>query len=321
MDIYEHIGVAFAELPGVGQWDEVLDLFQRVTAQKPAHWLLPLRACEAVGGEETQAVPAATAIACSHLSIILVDDMLDCDPRGEYRRAGAPAAANMASALQAAASASIARATCAPGNRLAALECLNRMTLTTTLGQHWDVEGAPCLQCLAEDARYWQVVRAKSSPFFGAALQIGALLGGASIPLAAQLRELGELYGEMIQIHDDLSDSLSAPANPDWLQGRLPLPILFARLVEHPDRERFVALCDQIAAVETATLRDARLAEAQDILVTCGAVSYCVEKLLQRGAAMRAILETTPLRERAGIEALVEAVIAPVTKLFEELDD
>ena len=50
-----------------------------------------LPACEAVGGSTTQSLPALVAVACSHIGIVLVDDMLDADPRGEHLRAGAPA--------------------------------------------------------------------------------------------------------------------------------------------------------------------------------------------------------------------------------------
>jgi len=63
------------------------------------------------------------------------------------------------------------------------------------------------------------MVQTKSSPFFGMALQIGALLGGASIETAKRLKELGNLYGEMIQVHDDLSDTLAVPATPTGYRG------------------------------------------------------------------------------------------------------
>ncbi len=310
MDIYEQIIDSFGRLPGVCNWHEVQGLFQEIAIRKPEHWLLPVCACEAVGGNLDQAIPAALAVACSHISIILVDDMLDCDPRGAYHQLGAPAAANMASALQAAALAAVASALCKQDNRLMALDCLNSMMLTTTLGQYWDVQGA---QFIVDEARYWQVVRTKSSPFFGAALEIGALLGGASHQVAGQLGALGALYGEMVQIHDDVSDSLSMPANPDWLLERCPLPILFARQVEHPDRERFLVLSQQVADA-------AALAEAQEILIGCGAVSYCMEQLLIRHKAMQAILASTLLHKRAGIDALAQAVITPVWQLLGEIE-
>jgi hypothetical protein len=60
-------------------------------------WQLRVLAGGASGGSIEQAIPAAAAIACLRISIILVDDLLDADPRGEHHRVGAPTTANLAS--------------------------------------------------------------------------------------------------------------------------------------------------------------------------------------------------------------------------------
>ena len=65
-------------------------------------WKLPVIACQAAGESPEKAIPASAALACAQLSIILVDDMLDDDPRGEYRRIGYGNASNFANAFQAA---------------------------------------------------------------------------------------------------------------------------------------------------------------------------------------------------------------------------
>jgi geranylgeranyl pyrophosphate synthase len=127
------------------------------------------------------------------------------------------------------------------------------------------------------------------------------------------LQQLGRLYGEMIQIHDDLNDTMAVPANPDWLQKRKPLPILYALTVEHPDRARFIELYKDVLVGNS-------LQEAQEILLRCGAVSYCVDQLLRRHQAAQKILARTPLVNRGAIEPLIEGAIAPVWKLFEVLD-
>ena len=88
MEIYDQIINEFSNIPHIQNWEEVQTLFRRVALGKPRHWLLPLRACEAVGGTLEQAMPALVAVACSHIGIVLVDDMLDADPRGEHLRAG-----------------------------------------------------------------------------------------------------------------------------------------------------------------------------------------------------------------------------------------
>ncbi len=306
MDLYEEIADYFSGLPSVDAWEEVQSLFKRIGSQKPHHWILPVRACRAVGGTSDQAIPAAVAVGCCHTSIILVDDMLDADPRGEYHRLGMPAAANMACALQAAAIEAIASSEVEPGAKLTALRSMNRMILATALGQSWDV------QSLLDEAAYWRVVRTKSSPFFGAALEIGALLGGGAVEVAGELKELGHLYGEMIQIHDDLSDALEVPANPDWQSGRSSLPILFAQVVDHPDRQRFLELRGDTSDLE-------KLAEAQTILIRCGAISYGVDQLVRRYQKGRAILDGVPLSHREELEGMLDEVITPVKKMFETL--
>jgi geranylgeranyl pyrophosphate synthase len=181
------------------------------------------------------------------------------------------------------------------------------MFLTTALGQFWDVQPP------ADESAYWRIVRTKSSPFFGAALHLGALFGGASEGVAAKLERVGSLYGEMIQIHDDLSDTLASPAGPDWIEGRSPLPILFAESVDHPDRSRFLKLRQE-------TADEGALREAQEILIRCGAVSYCVDQLLRRNQAAQEALREIALVRPGLIESLLEELVAPVWKLFDGLE-
>lgn len=121
------------KLPIFIDWHEMESILRRAASMRPKDWNLPVTACRAFGKSAEQAIPASAALACTQINIILVEDMLDDDPRGI--------------------------------------------------------------------SSYWQW---KSR----------------------------ELYGEMI--HDNLNDTMVVPANPDWLQGRKPLPILFAQTVEHP---------------------------------------------------------------------------------------
>jgi geranylgeranyl pyrophosphate synthase len=116
----------------------------------------------------------------------------------------------------------------------------------------------------------------------------------------------------MIQIHDDLNDAMAVPANSDWLQKRKPLPILFALTVEHPEQVRFMELYQNVSVEHS-------LQEAQEILIHCGAVSYCVDQLLRRHRAVQTIFNTTPLANKKEIETLIEGVIAPVWHLFAPL--
>ncbi len=303
MDLFSQVIRDFTCLPHIGAWAEAEKLFEVAASRKPAHWLIPVRACESVGGLPEQAIPAIVAIGSAHVGILLVDDMLDDDPRGDYHQIGMPAASNLASFFQAAALQAVGQCTQDPICKLAAINSFNNMYLTTAYGQFLDVQ-AP-----TKESDYWKVTKTKSSPFFGVALQLGALAGGAALEIAERLKELGCLYGEMIQIHDDMHDSMEIPANPDWTQGRSPLPILFASLVQHPDQMQFLELRQQIHSPDA-------LQQAQEILIHCGAISYCADHLVKRHQRALELLKRIPLANHEPISGLFEEVIAPVDKLL-----
>jgi len=311
MDIDAETPAFLLGLPLIQQWPAMWKLIKLSQARRPGNWRLPVAACEAVGGTAAQAIPAVAAVACLQISIILIDDLLDEDPRGEYRRRGAAATANLAAAFQATGLEALARDPAGRDGipdaiRLAALHNLNRMALTTALGQHWD-----SLNPAGEES-YWRVVRTKSAPFYGTALYLGALYGGAPVSLAGHLDEWGQRYGEMVQIHDDLHDTMATPASPDWTQGRASLPLLFAQTVSHPERERFVALCQAIPEPQA-------LGEAQAILLRCGAVSYVAHQLLHRYQAARQALASLPLAQPEALAGLLEAQVKPLRRLFQVL--
>jgi geranylgeranyl pyrophosphate synthase len=303
MDMHSEIVTFLLEMPLIRGWPEMQSLLQRAAARKPRDWRLPVIAGEAVGGDLESVIPAAAAVACAQISIILVDDLLDDDPRGEYRRIGAAQAANLALAFQAAGTLAIARSGVEVRAMLQALERFSQMMLATALGQHWDIQNPD------DEEGYWRLVRTKSAPFYGTAWYLGAILGGTSNDLAEALERTGRLYGEMIQIHDDLHDTMEVPANPDWLLRRSPLPILFAQTVAHPDRARFLQLREAIQ-------EPGALAEAQTILIRCGAVSYCIHELLARYHRAVDALAGTPLVRRSELENLLNAQVKPVHDLF-----
>lgn len=283
-------------------WAEFNIALDRATNKAPVAWDFSTKACEAMGVEPQRALPAVAALTCAHMGLMLIDDLLDEDPRGEYLRIGAGRAANLAAALNALGTTILLDATECRQNARAA-KALNEMITKTAYGQDLDVQNA------STEEGYWEVTRAKSGPYFGTAFYIGALFGDASLRVADQLKTFGELFGEIMQIHDDLNDCLANPANADWLQGRNPLPILFAELVEHPDRPRFIELRSQVQEPDA-------LQEAQSILVRSGAISYCVSELLTRQKTAYGLLEDIELNDTRPLQVLLEQAIAPVKHLF-----
>ena len=215
-------------------WPEVSAVIQRSTSREPFSWKLPVVACEAVGGSPEDVLPALAAFSCFHISIRLIDDLLDEDERLESVEGNLARTANLAIAFQALGADFLLNLDHEIAN--ATLKELSKMQLYLAWGQDLDVQN------VADQETYWQVAKAKSGIYFAAAFFVGALYGGADYRLAQSIREFGEVYGDIMQIHDDLNDTLDDEAGPDWIGGRHPLPILFAESVDHPEKERFIEL-------------------------------------------------------------------------------
>ncbi len=263
-------------------WPDMVTVFGRTGDVPHPDWEIPVLVCRAAGGNEAAALPGAAIIACLQISIMLVDDMLDEDPRGEHLRRGNGPTANLAQAFQAAAFRLAASGPLSSTQQTAMTACLAKAALATAVGQHLDVQN------LQGEENYWRVVAAKSTPFYGAAYQLGGILAGAESAVSDSLYQLGVLVGEIIQIEDDLNDAMQKPANADWRQGRNNLLILYASTAEYPERKRFLALRSQAADTQ-------KLKEAQQLLISSGAVSYAAFHLLQRYQAAQDLLCTIPL--------------------------
>lgn len=294
-------------LPQLAQWPELDTLFPTEDqAVVRLDWQLPGIGCAVVGGDASQVIPAMAAMACLQISIILVDDLLDEEPDGAHHRMGVGRTANLALALQASGHLLIEQCAAPSVNRAAAALSLTRMALDTAAGQDLDVSN------LTGEENYWQVVRAKSTPFYGAGLEIGARLGGASEEVAAGLYEIGVIFGEAVQILDDLEDAFAMPANADWMQGRNNLAILYGLTADYPEKEAFLqkkAQADQPESLE----------QAQRILIQAGAVSYCAYQLLHRHWEARRRIQSLPLQRPDLLQKLLTAQLLPFLNLLERV--
>lgn len=294
-------------VPGMERWDEIKELLPDTEDDTRLDWQLPGIACAAVGGDFASVIPAMAALACVQVSIILVDDMLDEEPEGAHHRFGIGRTANLALALQAAGAVLMDQCAVAAPYRAAAVHAINRMALATAAGQELDVRN------LGGEENYWQVVRAKSTPFYGTGLEIGALLGGASPQMAEVMYNVGVLFGEAIQIYDDLEDAFQSPANSDWAQGRNNLALLYGLTADYPKKEAFLAYKNQAADLTA-------LHKAQQLLIDSGAVSYCAFHLLQRHIAAKSYLDSVTLDRRDRVDFLLKIQLAPFVKFVREID-
>ena len=303
MDVFEEMIDYFSHLGFPAEWPLIQEVFVWRARMKPAHWRLPGKACLAVGGTLTQAIPAQTALACLQTGILIIDDLLDKDGRMDQFETNLARLSNLASAFNALGHLAIDQSSLDAGRKNESSRSLDEMLIATSVGQFLD-EQKP-----ADEADYWHLIRLKSAPFFGCTFQIGALAGKASIAQAKEIYHLGHLYGELIQIQDDLHDAFETPANADWIQGRTSLPILFAECVDHPDRSEFLKLRQTFAD-------GGSIEEAQQILIRCGALSYCVFQFQNRFQEVHNILDTLNLPDPQPFKTLFEQISAPIQEMI-----
>jgi geranylgeranyl pyrophosphate synthase len=303
---FEELKDRICSLHPFSSWPQALEFVGRAVHTESAVWEFPLAACRAVGGGEEAAFSGAAAIFCSVASIRLVDDILDEDPRGDYRIVGAGKAANLALAFQAAGHLLLDDPGIPREIRPSLQASFAKMSLATCFGQSLDTREA------RSEEEYWRIVESKTPPLFGEALRMGALLGAAPAETADGLARLGRILGRFIQVSDDATDALETPARADWQRRGNCLPILYAMTAPHADREEFLRLSLQVENPDA-------LAAAQKILLRSGAVSYCVLKLIEFSREAQDLLARLPLTDPAPMARLVELHLRPLHRLLKSV--
>lgn len=296
-------------LPETARWSEMVEV---VLAGRPqengrAMWEYPLMACKAVGGTPEQALPGMAAIAAMMIGVHQIDDMLDLEPDGVHHRWGWGKTANIALAFHMAGLQILYRADLSPEVESAVTARLTQTGMHTAWGQHLDVNG------VVDEVHYWQCVDAKTPPLLGAGLYIGALLGGGSLELADEMSAWGGPLGRLIQIGDDIDDAFKTPARSDWRSQGNNLAILYAMIADHPLRERFHEL---LSAIDTPAVLD----EAQQILVSSGALSYCCYHYMEGYKNLADCLQQTSFKEPAELKGFVHGFIKSLRQMFQSLD-
>ncbi len=306
LEDFETMKQQIRTLPDISRWPLALEMIDRPEHRESSSvWEYPVAACQAVGGKESDALPAATAVFASVVSIHLVDDMLDEDPRGDYRRLGAGPVANVALAFQAAGHLLLEQAAVQPEVRAALQASFASMSLATCFGQALDAKE------LAGEEDYWRVVTNKTPPLFGEALRMGALLGGATPGTAERLARVGRALGLFVQVNDDMGDAMAVPAGADWRRRRNNLPILYALTADHAEREQFAELSARADDPEALDF-------AQKILVRSGAISFCMLKLIELSREIQELLAGVELKDPAPMTRIIERHRAPLYRLLEK---
>lgn len=206
--------------------------------------ILCLLACAEVGGDPSQALPAAAAIEILHNFSLIHDDVEDGDEMRRHRPTvwkvwGVPQAINVGDAMFALAFAAIqrlARRGVEAKTVLAALDRFTQTCIALTEGQHLDMrfEQTPVVSV----DEYMRMIQGKTAALVGAAVAIGALVGGASPRQETDLLQFGQAVGLAFQIQDDILGIWGDPnvtgksAANDILRRKKSLPLLYA--LNHP---------------------------------------------------------------------------------------
>ncbi len=292
---------------GLSGWKAIHPLIDLIINQKPKHIRIPDLIGGLYGYPEDTMVPVSACLTLVFTSIIVVDDLLDGD--GRFLDLGLTEAelANISTALIAAAFNLIHDFPIADTDKIKVNSILSAMLFDVSHGQALDVVNQ------LSESRYWEVARLKSGAFFSGAFGLGAVASSVDEKDFQILTRLGHEYGILIQIHDDLRDALAVPANQDWQNGRYPLPILYAETVPHPARERFSAIRSQVNQPRL-------LAEAQEILLRCGAISYGIYQIEKYDANARQLIEKLGVSGAAGLIKLFDELIHPVKALLAKFE-
>lgn len=202
--------------------------------------ILTLLACHEVGGDPTQALPAAAGIEILHNFSLIHDDVEDGDEVRRHRPTvwklwGMPQAINAGDGMYSLAFAALQRLPqrgVSAQTTLAALGSFTRACIALTEGQHLDMAFEQ--RDSVDVAEYVRMIRGKTAALVGASVAIGALIGDASPERVAALARFGEAVGLAFQIQDDILGIWGDPAvtgkaaGNDVLRRKKSLPLLYA---------------------------------------------------------------------------------------------
>lgn len=175
--------------------------------------LLCLMGADVYGGEPEKALPAAVAVEVFHNFTLLHDDIMD---KAELRR-GRPAVhlkwGESGAILSGDAMLILAYRILQNGTPVygagklpGLLEVFNRAAMEVCQGQQYDMDFETCDRPVTRD-EYIGMIRLKTSVLLAAALEMGAVVGGASDGERRSLYDFGVNLGLAFQIQDDLLDT------------------------------------------------------------------------------------------------------------------
>jgi geranylgeranyl diphosphate synthase type I len=242
---------------------------------------LCLWACEAVGGNWRQALPAAAALELMHNFSLVHDDIQDGDTERRHRPTvwslwGQPQAINAGDSLLALAHLALLRLAdggVEPAKVVRACAILNQGCLAMIEGQCLDIGFEESTQISLQ--AYLEMIAKKSGALFEASLQLGTLVGSDDESIIARFARCGRLLGTAFQIRDDMlgiwgrEEVTGKPVAADIRRKKKSLPTIYALASAGDAGDALLRLYAQ----ETLSDRDVR--RVIQILDSLGAYDYC----------------------------------------------
>ena len=265
----------------------------------PLHYcgVLALAAAEAVSGDYSPAVPAASSVELAYNFVLVHNDVQAgrIDQRDDRPSIwwvwGPSQAINAGDGLHALARSELMRLADSGASAdtvLAALRSLDQACLTMCEGQYMDLTYQD--QLMVSESDYLDMIRRKSGALAGCSAQLGALAVGADDDTADSLRQWGENLGMARQIRDDVDDLWGSAGDgftaSNVLNKKKSLPIIHAlqnadtsdkrelggiymkRVLEPDDSARIVAILDATGSREYAEKHTAELLDGADAAIS-----------------------------------------------------
>jgi geranylgeranyl diphosphate synthase type I len=199
--------------------------------------VLCLLACEAVGTDWRDALPAAGSIELLHNFSLIHDDIEDQDPARRHRPTvwkvwGEPQAINAGDGMFALAALSMLDATRDAATARRISERFYQVALSLTEGQYLDMSFETRHDVTPEE--YVAMIERKTAALIDFSLWCGATVAGASEMTVEALSNFGRDLGKAFQIRDDIQGIWGSPsttgkeAAKDLRNRKKTLPVLMA---------------------------------------------------------------------------------------------
>jgi geranylgeranyl diphosphate synthase type I len=270
---------------------------------------LCLLACEAVGGDPVDALPAAVAIELVHNFSLIHDDIEDGDRTRHHRPTlwvvwGEPTALIAGNNLLAISHMATQRLRDAGLNTaIEAGRILTERYLSMMEGQYLDIAYEGRTDVTVDE--YLRMIERKTGALIEGAVELGALVGaGGSSEVVEGLRAVGDDFGRIFQIRDDVlgiwgGPALGKPIGADITRKKNSLPVVHvlehARDADQRELQRIYA-GDEINAADVE-----RVLEVMDGL---GTQRWCQAQAATRWSRARKRLASLKLSSDATREFL-----------------